>query len=525
MSVAGPLPRWPSRSLRWDVPARRPYYGLVVTLRVISAATVRRERTTGSHHSDRRLRAVPQGRGPGNRPGGARAGRVLPRRRAACARSSRSTPPPWARPSAAPGSTPTPPSRPRSPTCSGCRGRWPTRTPSRASTSAAARPSSSATRRPTRPRRCCAPTAGSCSRSAAATSPRATSAPTSRTWTSWPASARFVTGRTRADGGAGDSSMLTATACSRACAPPRSTRGARRRCAGRRVGVAGVGKVGHRLVGHLLDDGADGRGHRRQRAAPSSGVRRPASRRSRSWPTRTELVAAASTSTRRAPSAARWTTRRSPRCARRSSAAAPTTSSAHPGVEKLLGTRGILYAPDYLVNSGGVIQVADEIARLQHRAGPGKAPAGIFDTTLGSSPWRPRRASRPRWRPTGSPSARMAGGRAGLRGIWLGRCLRRRARPPAHRDRPGAAPTRRRYARDSVRLHGRCTDDIVNLRDAGRAAESRASCPHVSCTSGAGPAPHEGVEPMGRGRAKAKQTKVARELKYSSGGTDLERLR
>ncbi len=30
---------------------------------------------------------------------------------------------------------------------------------------------------------------------------------------------------------------------------------------------------------------------------------------------------------------------------------------------------------------------------------------------------------------------------------------------------------------------------------------------------------------MGRGRAKAKQTKVARELKYSTGGTDLEALR
>jgi Protein of unknown function (DUF3073) len=30
---------------------------------------------------------------------------------------------------------------------------------------------------------------------------------------------------------------------------------------------------------------------------------------------------------------------------------------------------------------------------------------------------------------------------------------------------------------------------------------------------------------MGRGRAKAKQTKVARQLKYSGGGTDLERLR
>ena len=36
----------------------------------------------------------------------------------------------------------------------------------------------------------------------------------------------------------------------------------------------------------------------------------------------------------------------------------------------------------------------------------------------------------------------------------------------------------------------------------------------------------EGVEPMGRGRAKAKQVKVARQLKYkSSDGTDLDRLR
>ena len=30
---------------------------------------------------------------------------------------------------------------------------------------------------------------------------------------------------------------------------------------------------------------------------------------------------------------------------------------------------------------------------------------------------------------------------------------------------------------------------------------------------------------MGRGRAKAKQTKVARDLKYNTGGTDLERLK
>ncbi|GAA4238244.1 hypothetical protein GCM10022254_53370 [Actinomadura meridiana] len=35
----------------------------------------------------------------------------------------------------------------------------------------------------------------------------------------------------------------------------------------------------------------------------------------------------------------------------------------------------------------------------------------------------------------------------------------------------------------------------------------------------------EGVEPMGRGRAKAKQVKVARQLKYNSGNTDLDRLK
>jgi hypothetical protein len=34
----------------------------------------------------------------------------------------------------------------------------------------------------------------------------------------------------------------------------------------------------------------------------------------------------------------------------------------------------------------------------------------------------------------------------------------------------------------------------------------------------------EGVDPMGRGRAKAKQTKVARELKYRSYDTDFSEL-
>src|SRR4029453_5214959 len=42
--------------------------------------------------------------------------------------------------------------------------------------------------------------------------------------------------------------------------------------------------------------------------------------------------------------------------------------------------------------------------------------------------------------------------------------------------------------------------------------------------SGAVEPRHRGGRAMGRGRAKAKQTKVARQLKYNSGGTDLSRL-
>ncbi len=41
---------------------------------------------------------------------------------------------------------------------------------------------------------------------------------------------------------------------------------------------------------------------------------------------------------------------------------------AHPGHRELLEDRGVLYAPDYVVNAGGVIQVADEIDGLLESA-------------------------------------------------------------------------------------------------------------------------------------------------------------
>jgi len=53
---------------------------------------------------------------------------------------------------------------------------------------------------------------------------------------------------------------------------------------------------------------------------------------------------------------------------------------AHPGIEKVLADRGIVYAPDYVVNSGGVIQVADEIGGFSFERAQARA-AQIFDIT------------------------------------------------------------------------------------------------------------------------------------------------
>ena len=77
---------------------------------------------------------------------------------------------------------------------------------------------------------------------------------------------------------------------------------------------------------------------------------------------------------------------------------------AHAGIEKQLADRGVLYAPDYVVNSGGVIQVADEIEGFDFERAKQKAtqsstpPAEILSSA-------PTRASRRPSPPTASPNA------------------------------------------------------------------------------------------------------------------------
>jgi len=67
----------------------------------------------------------------------------------------------------------------------------------------------------------------------------------------------FVTGRSESDGGAGDSSVLTALGVFQGLRAAAAHAWGSTSLAGRRVGVAGVGKVGHLLVDHLREHGAE----------------------------------------------------------------------------------------------------------------------------------------------------------------------------------------------------------------------------------------------------------------------------
>ena len=66
----------------------------------------------------------------------------------------------------------------------------------------------------------------------------------------------YVTGRTTANGGAGDSSVLTSLGVMHGMRAAAAHAWGSTGLTGRLVGVEGVGKVGHRLVSHLIDAGA-----------------------------------------------------------------------------------------------------------------------------------------------------------------------------------------------------------------------------------------------------------------------------
>ena len=190
---------------------------------------------------------------------------------------------------------------------------------------------------------------------------------------------RFAHGRSEAYGGCGDSSVLTAYGVFQGMRAAAQHSWGSPSLAGRTVAVAGVGKVGSWLTGHLVEDGAD---------VVVTDVDPAAVERLRT--TYPSVRAIADTDALvgtphdvYAPCAlgGALDEKTVANLPARIVCGGANNQLATPEVAEQLRSRGILYAPDYLVNAGGVIQVEDErhgfsFARAQTRA------TGIFDVAL-----------------------------------------------------------------------------------------------------------------------------------------------
>jgi valine dehydrogenase (NAD+) len=189
---------------------------------------------------------------------------------------------------------------------------------------------------------------------------------------------RWTTGRSESHGGAGDSAVLTAVGVFHGMRAGAQERWGTPSLAGRLVGVSGAGKVGRHLVPLLLEDGAEVVVHDVSDEAVTGVLsRHPSVRAVRSakdllaepldvWSpcalghaVTAEVVA---------------TLRAGLICG------AANNQLASPEVAGLLAGRDILYCPDYLVNAGGVIQVADELQGFTMERAHRRAE-GIFETT------------------------------------------------------------------------------------------------------------------------------------------------
>ncbi len=189
----------------------------------------------------------------------------------------------------------------------------------------------------------------------------------------------FVTGRSEVNGGAGDSSVLTAFGVFQGMRAAATHLWGGPSLHGRRVGIAGVGKVGRHLVDLLLEDGA---------VPVLCDVNAAAVELVRTRHPEVESVDDVTTLVGSdidvyAPCAlgGALDDHTVDRLKATVVCGGANNQLAHDGIEDALSARGILYCPDYLVNSGGVIQVSDELHGFSFDRAKAKA-TGIYDATL-----------------------------------------------------------------------------------------------------------------------------------------------
>lgn len=187
-----------------------------------------------------------------------------------------------------------------------------------------------------------------------------------------------VTGRTLPNGGAGDSSVLTAFGVFQGMRAAAQHAWGSTSLEGRRVGIEGVGKVGAKLAARLVEAGAElivcDVNPRAVAAVRSAypGVTTAQDRRALIASEIDILAPCALGGTLDDDAVGALTAK--------IVCGGANNQLAHAGIEKMLADRGVLYAPDYVVNSGGVIQVADELDGFSFERAQARAEK-IFDTT------------------------------------------------------------------------------------------------------------------------------------------------
>ncbi|GAA2167489.1 Glu/Leu/Phe/Val dehydrogenase dimerization domain-containing protein [Pedococcus bigeumensis] len=228
---------------------------------------------------------------------------------------------------------------------------------------------------------------------------------------------RFATGRSEANGGAGDSSVLTAFGVFQGQRAAAQHLWGEPTLKGRTVGIAGVGKVGRILAGHLLEDGA---------RVVVTDVNEQALAALKDKHPEIEVVADTATLVTAdidvyAPCALGGalddTTVEALRATVVCGGANNQLVTEGPGgTADRLRERGITYAPDFLVNAGGVIQVSDELHGFDFERAR-KGAAAIFDHTLEVLRTADERGITPAAAADHIAEERMAAKQAA--GIWL----------------------------------------------------------------------------------------------------------
>ncbi len=169
----------------------------------------------------------------------------------------------------------------------------------------------------------------------------------------------WTTGRSPEKGGVGDSGILTALGVFRGLQASAQVVFGTDDLAGRRIAVVGAGKVGGRLIGHLVSAGAD------VVATDPSVTAREAVLDTcpgvRFVDSLDDLLATGPEVLSPNAMGGLITADLVPRLPVRLVCGGANNQLADPVVGDLLHERGIVYAPDFMVNCGGVIQVAEEL--------------------------------------------------------------------------------------------------------------------------------------------------------------------